>query len=93
MPVDKRALQPPARADNKPVAPTDLWERLNKEVAALQGQPIGLRPPDSFTVEEYAAACQRSKDWAHDKLTVLFKRGILKRVKVGYAYCYYFASK
>lgn len=79
MPRHKRNLQVTTSPNNisldvKPEPPEDLWQRLG----ALT-KPTGFRPPNSFTVEEFAVRYMIPNRTARDRINYLVRKGVLDR--------------
>jgi hypothetical protein len=74
----KRTLQPTRSGSDKPVAPPDLWAQMD----ALLPNHKATRPPNSFTVQEFAKRKGISRVHAATILVELMSAGKLTRVKV-----------
>lgn len=76
MPRTKANL-PAARAKNHaPVAPPDLWEQIDREVAAYSATP----PPGSFTVKEFATRYGMTIGAASHQTQRLINEGLIEDV-------------
>ncbi len=63
-------------AMTKPVPPSDLWAQLD----ALNQEVYVSRPPDVFTVKEYAERYSMSYSNAGRMVTTLIEKGRVERV-------------
>ena len=78
MPNPKRTLSITPCESRKPVAPPDLWERLEQEVSRLKlGAPI--IPPGAFTSKQFCEKFSLSRDQAHRRLFKLCSIGKVEK--------------
>lgn len=75
MPRRQGAVSSAEREGDKPVAPHNLWERLDAAMQAINPP----KPPDAFTAAEYAAQKGISDELARHRLNGAVRDGILER--------------
>jgi hypothetical protein len=73
MPRRQGAVPSTQRQGNKPVAPADLWEKLEAATAT-----VFLRPPNTFTSLEFADRYKITQDTAQKRIRKLRR---LKRIE------------
>lgn len=77
MPRRQRAIPLTSSESNKPVAPADLWERLDAIVAA---SCVVVRPPNTFTVAEFGEKYNLLRDASLKRLQKLQQMGKVQKV-------------
>jgi len=88
MPRRQGVVPPAQRQGDKPVAPADLWERLDAAVTAA-GITFDI-PEDAFTAKQYGVQKSITGEAARHRLEQLVRRGILVRGGTGLRHWYMF---
>ena len=72
----------------KPKPPVDLWEQLEE----IEQQHIAQRPPNTFTVGEYAQKRGLTRGKARWRMEILLKKGAIERIPQGNHFLYTIAK-
>jgi len=75
MPRRQGVVPPAQRQGDKPVAPADLWERIEAARTALEPP----KPPGAFTAREYAEHTGISGELGRHRLNGMVRAGVLER--------------
>jgi len=90
LPRRKDDLRPAGRAPSKPLAPTDLWERM---AAIREKVVISVRPVGYFTTREYADKFGLSRNKAITELENLHDAGLVEVLKAKFFIYWKFTEK
>lgn len=77
MPRRQRAIPLTRSESDKPVAPGDLWSKLDAVLLAS----VGCKPEDAFTAVEYGERKGLTAETARKRLDVFASKGILETGK------------